>query len=95
LSTCKQSAKVNGTKGNTSSRVEETAAWTNSGYQKKDHVLNRIHYRKRSMNFDDSFFDEDANDKKGKSKILCEEYNPKVCEPKVTAYFSTVKHRAL
>jgi len=39
------------------------------------------------MDFDDSFFDENANDKKGKNKGLCEEYNPKVCEPKVTALF--------
>ena len=38
------------------------------------------------MDFDDSFFEEDANDKK-RSKGLCEEYNPKVCEPKVSVHF--------
>ena len=54
---------------------------------KKGHVTCQIRNRKRSMDFDDSYFeDEDDNDirkKEDRRKKTNEKYYPKICEPEV------------
>lgn len=54
---------------------------------KKAHVTYKIRNRKRDMDFDDSFFEDDSDiqKKEDRRKRANEKikYNPKICEPEV------------
>ena len=73
---------------NTSQRLEKLTEGTHVFFlrvSKKDHVTCQIRNRKRSMDFDDSYFEDDSDirKKEDRKKKTNEEYYPKTCEQEV------------